>query len=267
MDTLRVRQAGNGDVDINAVALVQRWSPTARPDLQRALHAKLRQPFRLNIDQLVVGHDTPIAAQPVQALTMDALQAVQQRLARDEAANGLRAHIERAAAIPLRDIAVDANGTQAVLYGAGTPGMTVAVAAAAESRLRQQFPRVDITVIPAVSALPPISFALGKATPDTAGMQALATARWALTRWQVSHVMATGYASTPRERRGFDNLELARRSAASVGNWLRTAGFQVTERADYPVDGQRRLERDQGITPFQVARVTLDNAQAASTTP
>ncbi|QEE25150.1 TIGR00341 family protein [Rhodanobacter glycinis] len=267
VDTLRVRQSGRGDVDINAVALVQRWSPTARPDLERALRAKLQRPFHLNIDQLVVGHDTPTTAQPVQALTMDTLQAVQQRLARDEAANGLRARLEHAATIPLRNVVVDATGTQAVLYGAGTPGMTLAAAAAAESRLRQQFPHIDITVIPATTALPSIGFALGKSAPDAAGVQALSLIRWALTRWQVSHVMVTGYASTPRERRGFDNLELARRRAASVGNGLRTAGFQVTERADFPVDHQPQLERDQGIVPFQAVRVTLDNDRATNPTP
>jgi uncharacterized hydrophobic protein (TIGR00271 family) len=262
VDTLRVRRDTVRGIDINAVALVQRWFPGARTDLERKLQVRLRQPFRLNIDQLVVGHDTPAPAQPVQALAVDALQAIQRRLARDEASQDLRAGIERAVAMPVRDVVVDAAATHVVIYGAGAPGVALAAAQASETRLRQRFPGIAIDVVPAPTALPLISFNLGKASPDVEGGQALELIRWALTRWQIRRVMVIGYASTPREARSFNNLELARRRAASVAAWLGTAGFHVTEHADYPMDRQSLLERDQGILPFQAVRVSIDGDPA-----
>ncbi|MEO8809886.1 MAG: DUF389 domain-containing protein [Rhodanobacter sp.] len=258
VDTLNVRQDGVGGIDIGAVALVQKWSSTAKPDLERELRAKLKQPFRLSIDQLVVGHDTPTPVQPVQTLAVDALQSIQRRLARDEASGDLRSRIERAVAIPVRDISVDDAGKHVLIYGAAAPGVTLASAQAAEQRLRQHFVGIDVKVIPAPMALPAVTFATGKASTDAAGEQALHLIRWALARWQVSHVMASGYASTPREARSFNNLELARRRAASVASWLEQAGVTVAQRADYPVDQQAQLERDHGILAFQTVRVTID---------
>ncbi|MEO6799085.1 MAG: DUF389 domain-containing protein [Rhodanobacter sp.] len=257
VDTLNVRQDGAGRVNIGAVALVQKWSPTAKPDLERELRAKLKRPFHLSIDQLVVGHDTPTPVQPVQALAVDALQAIQQRLARDEASQDLRARIERTVSIPVRDISVDDVGKHVVVYGAAAPGMTLAAAQSAEQRLRQTFAGIDIEVIPASMALPAITFETGKARPDTAGEQALQVIRWTLARWQVDHVTANGYASTPREAHSFNNLELARRRAASVASSLERVGVNVTQRAEYPVDQQAQLERDEGILAFQAVRVSI----------
>ena len=261
VDTLRVRQDGAGGVDIGAVALVQKWSPRAKTDLERELRARLARPLRFTLDQLVVGHDTPTPTQPVQSMTMDALQAIQRRLARDEASDDLHARIERAVAIPVRDIVVDKAGGRVMIYGASAPGITLAASFDAEVRLRQRFPGVDIELVPAPAALPAIRFALGKATADAAAQQTLAVIRWALTRWQVRRVVVTGYASTPREAHRFNNLELARRRAASVAALLRQAGFTVSQEADYPVDGQARLERDRGMLAFQVVRVSMDAAE------
>ena len=261
VDTLNVRQDGAGVVNIGAVALVQKWSSTAKPDLERELRAKLKQPFHLSIDQLVVGHDTPTPVQPVQSLAVDALQRIQRRLARDEATDDLRSRVERMVAIPVRDISVDDAGKHVVVYGAAAPGFTLAAAQAAEQRLRQHFAGVDIEVIPAPMALPEVTFGIGKVVPDAEGEQALQLIRWALTRWQISHVMASGYASTSRGARSYNNLELARRRAASVASSLEQAGFSVTARADYPVDQQAQLERDQGILAFQAVRVSIDDAQ------
>lgn len=261
VDTLNVRQDGAGGISIGAVALVQKWSPSARPDLERELRAKLKRPFHLSIDQLVVGHDAPTPVQPVQALAVDALQAVQQRLARDEVSQDLRARTERRVAIPVRDISVDDAGKHVMVYGAAPSGMTLAAAQAAEQRLCQHFAGTDIEVIPASMALPAVTFGIGKASPDAAGEQALRLIRWALARWQVDHVMASGYASTPRGARSFNNLELARRRAASVAAWLAQAGISVTPRADYPVDQQARLERDEGVLAFQAVRVSIDDDQ------
>ena len=264
VDTLNVRQDGTGGISIGAVALVQKWSSTAKPDLERELRAKLKRPFHLSIDQLVVGHDRPTPAQPVRALAVDALQAIQQRLARDEASQDLRARIERAVAIPVRAISVDGAGKHVVVYSAAASGITLAAAQAAEQRLRQHFAGIDIEVIPASMALPAVTFGIGEASPDAAGEHALQLIRWALTRWQVSHVMASGYASTSREARSFNNLELARRRAASVAASLEQAGVSATPRAEYPVDHQAQLERDEGILAFQVVRVSLDGDHSES---
>jgi uncharacterized hydrophobic protein (TIGR00271 family) len=261
VDTLRVRQDGAGVVDIGAVALVQHWSPTAKPDLERALRATLKRPFQLTINQLVVGHDTLTPTAPVQSLTVDALQSIQRRLARDEAVDDLRSKIERAVAIPVRDITVDPAGKRVMIYGTSSPGVTLDASLAAETRLRQHFPGVNIEVIPAPAALPAISFELGKATPDVAGEQALALIRWTLTRWQTKHLLVTGYASTPREARSFNNLELARHRAATAASLLQQAGFTTTERVDYPVDNQIALERDRGVLAFQVVRVSIEAAK------
>ncbi|MEO8855385.1 MAG: DUF389 domain-containing protein [Burkholderiaceae bacterium] len=261
VDTLRVRQDGAGVVDIGAVALVKRWLPAAKPDLERALRSTLKRPFQLTIDQLVVGHDTLTPIAPVQSLTVDALQSIQRRLARDEAVDDLRSKIERAAAIPVRDITVDAAGKQVMIYGVNSPGVTLDALMAAETRLRQRFPGVEIEVVPAPTALPAISFELSKAAPDAAGEQALELIRWALTRWQVKRLRVTGYASTHREAPTFNNLELARSRAASAAAWLQQAGFTTSQRADYPVDNQAEQERDQGILAFQVARVSIEADQ------
>lgn len=261
VDTLRVRQDGVGGVNIGAVALVQRWSPHAKPDLERALKVKLARPFRLSIDQLVVGHDVPTPGQPVQSLTVDALQAIQRRLASDEASDDLHAEVERAVAMPVRSIAVDKTGKHVMIYGTSSPGITLAASFTAEARLRQRFPGVDIEVVPAPTALPAISFDLGQSTPDAAAEQTLQLIRWALARWQARRVQVTGYASTPREAHRFNNLELARRRAATVAAMLQQTGFIVTQGANYPVDRQALLERDQGMLAFQVVRVSMDAAQ------
>ena len=266
VDTLRVRQDGAGVVDIGAVALVKHWSPTARPDLERALHATLQRPFQLTIDQLVVGHDTLTPTAPVQSLTVDALQSIQRRLARDEATDDLRSKIERAVALPVRDITVDQAGKRVMIYGVNSPGVTLDALLAAETRLRQRFPGVEIEVIPAPTALPAISFELGKAIPDAAGEQALTLIRWTLTRWQTKHLLVAGYASTHREAPSFNNLELARRRAATAAGLLQQAGFATTERVDYPVDNQIVLERDQGILAFQVVRVSIEADQDGAST-
>ncbi len=262
VDTLNVRRDGAGGINIGAVALVQKWSPSAKPDLERELRARLKRPFHLSIDQLVVGHDAPTPVQPVQSLAVDALQAIQRRLARDDATDDLRSRIERTVAIPVRDISVDIAGKHVLVYGAAAPGLTLAAAQAAEQRLRQHFAGIDIEVIPAPMALPVVTFGTGSASPDAAGEQALQRIRWVLARWQVSRVMASGYASTPREARSFNNLELARRRAASVAAWLEQAGVSVTQRADFPVDQQAQLERDDGILAFQAVRVSIDAEQA-----
>lgn len=74
-------------------------------------------------------------------------------------------------------------------------------------------------------------------------------------------MLVTGYGSTPSEARSFNNLELARRRAASVAAWPEQAGFTAIQRADYPVDRQALLERDHGRLDFQVVRVGMDTDQ------
>jgi hypothetical protein len=210
LDTLQERQDGAVGVDIGAVALVQTWWPNAKRDLECELHAQLLQPFRLSVDQLVAEHDEPTPVQPVHALAVDALRVIKRRLARDDPSADLRSHIERAVAMPVRDISVDNAGTRALVYRAAAPDMPLAAAQAATQRLRQGFAGIDVQVIPAPMALPAVTFGIGKASSDAAGEGALRVIRWALARWQVSHVLASGYASTPRAARSFNNFEPAR---------------------------------------------------------
>ena len=74
-------------------------------------------------------------------------------------------------------------------------------------------------------------------------------------------MQVTGYASTPREARRFNNLQLARRRAANVAAILQQAGFSVSHGADYPVDQQALLVRDRGMLAFQVVRVSMQADQ------
>lgn len=48
--------------------------------------------------------------------------------------------------------------------------------------------------------------------------------------------------------------------AAGIAASLRQAGFSVSQGADYPIDRQALLEREGGMSAFQVVRVSMDSA-------
>ncbi len=141
---------------------------------------------------------------------------------------------------------VDVKAHQVHLFMADD-SLDLAACRALESRLRARFPRWDITVVPPMRGVPPLSFAGGGSTLDAKATGGLDLAIWALARWRVRDVVVYGYASSD----GRGNRAMARKRAEVVAARLVAAGLRAEAASAYPQRGQTGAEREAGRDAFR----------------
>lgn len=210
-----------------------RWQDIAHADAS----------FSLN--QLVANQDLPSLEQERSALA----EAQRRQAAGTATASGLIEAITLATNIPETDILVLPE--QRRLIATARPGTPLATLASTEARLTQRHPDWQIRLIPPATTRLIIHFAPDSAALEGPASADLARARWALSRWNIARVTATGrIASTEQNRR----LALAR--AAAVASALSEDGLSASPAVDLPGPVQRAAERQSGVDAFRT--VTLD---------
>jgi len=198
-----------------------------------------------SLNQLVANQDLPRLEQERSALA----EAQRREAAGTARASGLIEAITLATNTPETDILVLPD--QRRLVATARPGASLATLASTESRLAARHPDWQIRIIPPPTARLTIRFAEDSATLEGPAAADLARARWALARWNISRVTATGRIASTEQNR---SLALAR--AAAVSSALADDGLTASPAVDLPGPIQRAAERKAGADAFRT--VTLE---------
>jgi outer membrane protein OmpA-like peptidoglycan-associated protein len=106
-----------------------------------------------------------------------------------------------------------------------------------------------VQLVPPLIPLPEIRFESGSHALSPSAVEALETAAWALSRWELKNVEVDGYASSDRS----GTRSLAARRAEEVARWLDARGFAARAVARYPAENQAARERALGREAFRKA--------------
>jgi uncharacterized hydrophobic protein (TIGR00271 family) len=200
---------------------------------------------RFSLNQLVANQDLPRLEQERSALA----EAQRRQAAGTATASGLIDAITLATNTPETDILVLPD--QRRLVATARPGTALAILASTESRLAERHPDWQIRIIPPPTTRLTIRFSQDSAALEGPAAADLARARWALARWNISRITATGRIASTEQNR---SLALAR--AAAVASALADDGLSTSPAVDLPGPIQRAAERDAGADAFRT--VTLE---------
>jgi len=239
LDKVAVHVGSDGVVAVNAVVFTREYDRELRPRLERTLSQELGVPVRLELDQLLLGSESPRATQ---------VSAAEQA---ETEARRLRA------ALPFPLAVADISPIRRVARLQLSFEATASLEAVkhVESALRAAFPAWTIELVPPFRPLPPVSFGRGEATPDADGQRALAVAIWALERWGAK--AASVYGSTARDEDPSPRARaaLAQARAEAVASALEQ-GEVSTQVAIEPADlGRAAIQAEKGAAAFRTVRI------------
>ncbi len=239
----------------SAVVLTNQFSQTASADISAALEERLGVNTRLLLNQIVVDQDLSRFAQERTALD--------QFSRRDIEADRLAVDIGLVAGIPQERILIDRQ--RRIVTATATGGVALNDLRAAEMRLNAAFPGWDIRLLPPFGPLPPVLFAAGNASIDEAAAVQIATATWALQRWNMDAATATGRAASGDDGTPGAAPALAQLRADAVVAALAAGGIEADAATDPAGPKQRAVEREGGFAPFR--SVEIAPRAAASDVP
>lgn len=227
-----------------AVVLIPRLDAAAEARVNRRLAAGRTGDVVLRLEQLVVRDGSAAAASL--AREREALSQAEAARAAEGEASALSEALATLAAGG--EVVVDLAHRTAVAMP--TPPVILARLRQREADLAARHPQWTIHIVPPAATLLRIGFAAGDGeTPDP---DALADARWALTRWRAAQARVVGYAASRDDGRAPATLALAR--ARTVATAL---GLPATTSSDPPGPRQRAAEAEQGLAPFRSVVVTV----------
>jgi len=237
-------------LDVAATVLTPEFRRDADRRIGERIKDKLGVDAQVSVDQIVVSSEDLRERVSKQAAETALLRASLEPMAeafrqRQEAV----AAVQSAVFFETRTMDVEPSGKRIRVEPTAEAEIGLAALRQLEQSLRLRFPDWDVTVMPAVSALPSLYFESGRdallAGQDTVFQDIL----WALEAWQVEQVTVVGFASSPGSAAA--NRSLAQRRAEWVAESMRAAGFDALALAESRVPNQRDLERRFGLTYLQ----------------
>lgn len=232
----------------NAVVLTEGFRPGAEAVIGERIEARLGRAAKLQLNQVVVDQDESRLEQE-RALLEQARQG-------EADAQALAAAVASAANVPPGDVAVD-QARRLVVVQAG-PGVSIPALHGAEQRIRADYPRWTIRIVPAFGPLPRVFFGAGATELDAAGMATVRQIGWALERWGLGRAVAVGRtASADDGPVGEAAVRMAARADA-VAVQLEALGLAAGRVVDPPGPAQRAAEREAGLAPFRSVAVQPD---------
>ncbi len=244
-------------VKANAVVLTNRFRTGAPAAATAAARRILGADAAVSVEQLLVNQDGSRLQRERAALA----QAEAARAGAGESA-ALAAALATLAGREPGEVLIDATDHRALVI-ARLPA-NLGRLAAGEAAIAARHPDWQVTVMPPVGTPLVIGFAAGSSDADTITPGSIDTAVWALKRWDIARVEATGRAASRDDGRG-DRRALARARADTVAALLTARGLVATTDIDPIGPRQRAAEVEQGMAAFRsVALAGAPPAPAAA---
>lgn len=256
IERLEVTGGGSHPLSVFALVMTPRFEAEAGPRIAAELADRLGGTPTVEIEQVVVSREDMrerIARQAAEtALLRDRLEPMAAAFKeRQSALDAVRA----AVFFETRTMDVEPEAKRIRIEPHAGADVEVSSLRQLERSLQQRFPGWDVTVIPAVTALPSVYFETGSDALIIGQDAAVDDIVWALRAWQVRQVTVLGFASSTGSLA--INSALAERRAGRVATALRAAGVDAVTDAETRVPNQRELERRYGLTYLQRVDVRI----------
>ncbi len=239
LDKVAVQVGSDGAVTVTAVVFTREYDRELRPRLERTLSQEMGVPVRLELDQLLLGSESPRAPQ---------VSAAEQA---ETEARRLRAAVP----FPLAVADISAVRRVARLQLSFETTASLEAVKHVESALRAAFPAWTIELVPPLRPLPPVSFGRGEPTPDADGQRTLAVALWALERWGAKAAAVTGSSARDEDPSPRARAALAQARAQHVASALEQ-GEVSTQVTIEPADlGRAAIQAEKGAAAFRTVRI------------
>lgn len=217
------------DIDFDAVpALVRAVVITPRDKMKRTaalqddLTARLGQPVKLRLDQVLLE----AGAGAIEAQREEIRQAGDAAAIETQRIAGLAQMLALTAGIAPDAVTIDRDHHRAMATAAPLPGATLATYRALELRASAQAEGWDVILTPPQMKLPRIVFGQGSEILDSVAREAVLVSAWAAKRWNVTALSVPGLPQDAPER-----PTLVQQRAMAVAEVLRSAGVQPESRA------------------------------------
>ena len=254
LTTLRVER--NDDVlRVDAVMLLPQHLPQLDRQLERKLESVLAKPVEVSLRELLTADETALANEQASLAQLREsvmrLQSVAERDAAQRSA-GTRASeaMHQRVLAHFGQLEILEGGQRARWQLNGTAGLDIVEARRLEQALATDDPgALQVQVVPALQALPPVAFGDDQSALDAAGTAQVEAIAWALRRWGVNQVSVDGYAGNDA------TLALAR--AESVVAALDRQGIRGATARAVPGADARSVAAAEGATVLREARIRL----------
>ncbi len=251
----KITSGTDGNARVDAVVLSRTYHPNAEHDLQAVLDKESEHHVVLSLHQVMVDRDLSIEKSEILQQAATSMAPLQSALEDYKSRDTVRNAMANAAPFKLAALQIDDKAHTARLYPEAAGHGTLAEYRAAEQALAKHFSGWQIVIVPPASRLPPIHFADGSSSIDSAATSSIGNIVWALRRWNADKVRVIGYASSTGSRRGNTKLALARSRAVLLA--MQPGGISGTAIGAFLAYNQRADERAYGLRLFQRVDVEL----------
>jgi len=239
LDKVAVQVGGDGVVTVNAVVFTREYDRDLRARLERTLRQELGVPVHLELDQLLLGGESPRTGQASAA----------------EQAESESRRLRAAVPFPLAVADISAVRRVARLQLSFETTASLEAVKHVETALRAAFPAWTIEFVPPWRPLPPVSFGRGEATPDADGQRALAVALWALERWSAKAATVFGSAAKNEDPSPPALAALARARAEYVASALEQGNVRAQVTVELGDPGRAASLAERGAAAFRAVRI------------
>ncbi|CAN7149626.1 TIGR00341 family protein [Pseudoxanthomonas sp. LjRoot168] len=252
LTTLRVER--NDDVlRVDAVMLLPRHRPQLDRELERKLEPLLAKPVEVSLRELLTADEKALASEQASLAQLREsvvrLQGVAERDAAQRSA-GTRAteamHQQAIAHFGKLDVLEGGQQARWQLNAAG--GLDIVQARRLEQALAgNEAGALQVEVVPALQALPPITFGDERSELDAEAATRVEAIAWALQRWGVDRIRVDGFAG--------NDAALALARAESVAAALEKLGIRGATARAVPGADARSAAASEGATVLREVRV------------
>ena len=213
---------------VRSVVIAPRSMSKNNGALQTDLAARLNQPVKLQVDQVLL--DPGAGALDVQRAELR--EATEAASAARKLENAIAGMVALAAGVSPDDVTLDKEHRRATAAATALPGASLATYYALEQRISGEASGWQIAIVPPPLPLPEIGFANGDAEVDASARQAVIISAWAARRWNIPDVGVPGLPAADRTN-GVRPLSVRR--AMNIAELLRQQGVRP---APSPATGQ-----------------------------
>jgi len=212
---------------VRAVVITPRDRMKRTAALQDDLTARLGQPIRLRLDQVLLE----AGAGAIEAQREEIRQAGDAAAIESQRIAGLSQMLALTAGIAPDSVTIDRDHHRAMATAAPLPGASLATYRALELRAAAQADGWDVVLTPPQMAYPSIGFAGSQDALDLPAREAVLVTVWAAKRWNVRVLAVPGLPTDAPQ-----SLTLAQRRAIGIAALLRENGVEA---APAPAAGSR----------------------------
>jgi outer membrane protein OmpA-like peptidoglycan-associated protein len=155
-------------------------------------------------------------------------------------------------------VIVDRIGRRASLSAEPAPGVLLPAWRELETRVAKRHPGWSIIVLPPMAPLPLVPFADGSDSLSREGLEAVADAAWALSRWGIKSAVVNGRVASGESETADGLNELARARAEAVKKALAERGIMIASRTSTSGSIQRAAEARYGRGTLRSVEILPD---------